>query len=431
MSSALDTSEPIKIGEKLFGSLGPGLITGVSDDDPSGIATYSQVGAQFGYGMLWTLIFSFPLMVAIQEISARIGCVTGRGIAGNIRRQYSSWVLYPVVFILTAVNTINLGADLQAMGAALNLIIGGPESLYCLLFAIITLSLEVLVPYALYVHWLKWLTFALFAYVGTVWAIHVPWAHALSLTFFPSIKLDADFLKMFIAVLGTTISPYLFFWQASQEVEEQHNHHGQRPLGKAPSQATQQIRRIKIDTYVGMGFSNLIAFFIMLTTAATLNANGVFTVQTAAQAAEALRPVAGRFCFLLFSFGIIGSGMLAIPVLAGSAAYGISEAFSWKVGLGRSPSEAKGFYSVIAIATLVGLALTFLKVNPIQSLIWSAVLNGIIATPIMAIMMLMTSNPKVMGMYVLPSRLKIMGWIATIVMFLATIGLLFTSRGCC
>ncbi|MGZ3709792.1 MAG: NRAMP family divalent metal transporter, partial [Bdellovibrionota bacterium] len=314
-----------------------------------------------------------------------------------------------------------------AMGAAMRLLIGGPILLYCVLIAVIALILEVFVPYTQYVRWLKWLTFALFAYAEAVWVIDVPWKKVLHSTLLPSVTLSPEFLKMFIAVLGTTISPYLFFWQASQEVEEQTSHHGEKPLKRAPSQAPGQIQRIKFDTVVGMGFSNLIAFFIMVTTAATLNAHGVVNIQTAAEAAEALRPLAGRFCFLLFSLGLIGSGMLAIPVLAGSAAYGVSEAMNWKTGLERKPKEAKYFYAVIAISTLVGLSLTFLNFNPIQALIWTAVLNGVISSPIMVIMMLLSSNRRVMGDFILSPRLKAAGWFTTIVMFLASLGLFVTG----
>lgn len=420
-------ADPVETVNSFLDTLGPGLITGVSDDDPSGIATYSQVGAQFGYGMLWVLVFSFPLMAAIQEICARIGRVTGRGIAGNIRRHYPRWILYLLIFTLTLVNTINLGADLQAMGAALSLVIGGPIEAYCVLFALIVLILEIFIPYTRYVHWLKWLTFALFAYVGTAWVAHVEWEKALRSTFFPTITFDPDFFKMFVAVLGTTISPYLFFWQASQEVEEQQCHPGEKPLKHSPEKALKNFHRIRVDTYVGMGFSNLIAFFIMLTTAATLHKNGIINIQTAAQAAEALRPLAGRFCFLLFSLGIIGSGLLAIPVLAGSAAYGVSEAMGWRTGLEKKAKEAKGFYGVISVATGIGLTLTFLHINPIQALIWSAVLNGILATPIMVILMLMASSSKVMGSFTLPKGLKIVGWFSTFMMLLATLGLFITG----
>jgi NRAMP (natural resistance-associated macrophage protein)-like metal ion transporter len=397
------------------------FITGVSDDDPSGIATYSQCGAQFGFGMLWTLLFSFPLMVGIQIVSAHLGRVTGRGIAGNIRRHFPKWVLYPVVFILFAVNSLNLGADIQAMAACLRLLIPGSLSLYCIFFAVSALILEIFVPYTFYVRWLKWLTFAMLAYVEVVFVLHVNWGAALKATLIPRFTWNFEQIKMLTAVLGTTISPYLFFWQASQEVEEQQCHEGRLPLKQAPEQAKEELSRIRVDTLTGMGISNLIAFFIMLTTAVTLHAHGVIDIKTAAEAAEALRPVAGKLCFLLFSLGLIGVGMLAVPVLAGSAAYAISEGFHWRVGLERKPKEALHFYAVIAVSTTLGLGLTLLHIDPIKALIWTAVLNGVISAPIMAIMMIMASNRKIMGDFSLSFPLKVMGWGATLVMFLCSV----------
>jgi len=414
--------------DQLLDQLGPGLITGVSDDDPSGIATYSQVGAQFGFQLLWTMLFSYPLMCAIQEISARIGRVTGKGIAGNIRAHYSRKLLYPVIFLLVLANVVNLGADIGAMGAALKLLIGGSAHLYCLLFTLVSVILQIIIPYSKYVRILKWLTFSLLAYVATVFAVHVPWGEALKTTFIPSISLDYTSLQAFIALLGTTISPYLFFWQASEEVEDEEGNAEDKPLLIAPEQAPAQFSRIRFDTLVGMGVSNLIAFFIILTTAVTLHAHGKTDIQTATDAAEALRPIAGNFCFFLFSCGIIGTGLLAVPVLAGSASYAVAETMSWPYGLERQALEARGFYSVIAAATLIGLALNFIGLDPIKALFWTAILNGVISAPLLFVIMMISSNREVMGKFILPRGLKILGWITTIVMTAASIGLLLSSK---
>ncbi|UDL94293.1 divalent metal cation transporter [Lichenihabitans sp. PAMC28606] len=411
---------------KLIEVLGPGLITGASDDDPSGIATYSQVGAQFGYQIGWTMLFSYPLMCAIQEISARIGRVTGRGIAGVLRIHYPAPVLYGLVALLVVANTINIGADLGAMAAALQLLIGGPALVYVLLFGVVSVLLEVFVRYSRYVSVLKWLTVSLFAYVGVAFVVHVPWltvAHALVL---PEIKYNATYLTGIVAVLGTTISPYLFFWQAEEEVEDVKERTGARPLERAPEQAEAEFRRIRTDTYVGMALSNIVALFIIITTAATLNQSGVTDIQTSAQAAEALRPIAGPFVFVIFAAGIIGTGMLALPVLAGSAAYALGETLGWHVGLARKPGRARGFYGVIAAATLVGAALNFTPIDPIKALFWSAVINGIVAVPIMIMMMLLASRADIMGRFALPPLLKGVGWLATLVMGLAAVGMLAT-----
>jgi len=329
--------------------LGPGLITGASDDEPSGIGTYSQVGAQFGYSLLWTMLLSYPLMSAIQEISARIGRVTGRGIAGNLRQYYSRWLTYPIVTLLLIANILNLGADISAMGAALKLLIGGSALVYAALFALASVLLQTFVPYAKYAQFLKWLTLVLFAYVGTVFVVHVPWQQALRGTLLPTIEFKPEYLTALIAVLGTTISPYLFFWQASEEVEEIESSPTEKALKRSPDQAFTQFGRIKADTYTGMAFSNIIAFFIILTTAVTLHAQGKTDIQSAAQAAEALRPVAGDFAFVLFAAGIVGTGLLALPVLAGSAAYAVSGAFDWNASLERKALQAKRFYGVLAV----------------------------------------------------------------------------------
>jgi NRAMP (natural resistance-associated macrophage protein)-like metal ion transporter len=408
--------------------LGPGLITGASDDDPSGIATYSQVGAQFGYGMLWTMLFSYPLMAATQEISARIGRITGVGIAGNIRKYYPKPALYAVVSLLLIANTFNLGADVGAMGAAAKLLLPGPEWVYILSFGIVSLLLQMLVPYTRYVNYLKWLTLALFAYVVTAIVVGEPRWQAIRATFLPSLSFKGAYLTALIAVLGTTISPYLFFWQASEEVEDVTVNAGEKPLKQAQRQAPAQFERIRVDTYFGMAFSNIVAFFIILTTAATLHAHGISDIQTADQAARALEPLAGRFALLLFALGIIGTGLLAVPVLAGSAAYGVSEAFQWRASLEKKPRQATRFYGTIGGATLVGLLLNLVHMNPIKALFWSAVINGVVAAPVMAFMMILTRNPKVMGKFALPLYLRIAGWLATAVMFFASIGMIATLR---
>jgi NRAMP (natural resistance-associated macrophage protein)-like metal ion transporter len=401
--------------------LGPGLVTGAADDDPSGIATYSQVGAQFGYGLAWTMLFSFPLMVAIQAIAARIGCVTGYGIAQNLRRHYSPWLLRFVVLLLLVANVINLGADLGAMGAALGVMIGGPEHLYTALFGVGCVLLEVFTSYARYAALLKWATVSLFAYVAVVFAAHVPWGPALYGTFVPHFVFDAPHAMALVAVLGTTISPYLFFWQAGQEVEEQHRRHV-KPLFITPRDPGAELSRIRTDTIIGMGVSNLIALFIIIATAATLNAGGITDIESSVQAAQALRPVAGEFAFALFAAGIVATGLLAVPVLAGSAAYGVSEVFRWTEGLDRRPREAKAFYATIAVATLGGVALNFIGLDPIKALYWSAVVNGVLAAPLMAVMMVIAMNPRIMGRLTLPRPMLVGGWLATFVMALATLG---------
>lgn len=422
-TSEIATSNPPQQRIGLWKSLGPGLVTGAADDDPSGIATYSQVGAQFGYSLAWTMLFSFPLMAVIQEIAARIGSVTGFGIAQNLRRHYSPWLLRTVVVFLVIANVINLGADLGAMGAALALIIGGHELLYTGLFGVACVVLETFISYARYATILKWATLSLFAYVAVVFAAHVPWTTALYATLVPHFIFDAPHAMALVAVLGTTISPYLFFWQAGQEVEELHRRHV-KPLCIAPRDAGPELARIRTDTIVGMGVSNLIAIFIIFATAATLNAHGVTNIQTSSQAAEALRPIAGQFTFALFAAGIVATGMLAVPILAGSAAYGVSEVFRWTEGLDRRPKEAKAFYATIAGATVCGVALNFSSLDPIRALYWSAVINGVLAAPLMAVMMVVAMNPRIMGRLTLPRSLLVMGWLATAVMALATFGFL-------
>lgn len=406
--------------ESILRSLGPGLVTGAADDDPSGIATYSQIGAQFGYGLAWTMLFSFPLMTVIQEIAARIGCVTGRGIAHNLRRHYPRRLLRAIVLLLVVANVINLGADLGAMGAAVGLLVGGPVQLYTLLFGILCIGLETFLPYARYAAVLKWLTLSLFAYVGVVLVAQVRWDEALAGTLLPRLVLDRDHAMALVAVLGTTISPYLFFWQAGQEVEELQRRHG-KALCIAPREAGREFRRIRMDTIIGMAVSNLIALFIIFATAATLHSAGVTDIQTSAQAAEALRPVAGPFAFALFALGIVATGMLAVPVLAGSAAYGVSEALGWSEGLDRRPKEARGFYGVIAVATLAGAAISMSPLDPVKALYWSAIVNGILAAPVMAVMMLIATNRRAMGRLTLSPAMRVLGWLATAAMAAASI----------
>ena len=407
----------------LLKALGPGLVTGAADDDPSGIATYSQVGAQFGYGLAWVMLFSYPLMAVTQAISARIGCVTGRGIAQNIRRHYPRWLLELVVFVLLVANVANLGADLGAMGAALQLLIGGPLLLYTAGFAVMSVLLEVFLSYARYASILKWMTLSLFSYVAVVFTVRVPWGEALFGTFVPAFMLDGAHAMALVAVLGTTISPYLFFWQASQEVEEQLRKTA-KPLYVTPAEAGPELTRMSIDTWVGMGISNLIALFIIIATAATLNASGVTDIQTTSQAAEALRPIAGELTFVVFAAGIVGTGLLAVPVLAGSAAYAVCKSFDWVEGLDHTLKDARAFYAVITLATFLGLGLNFIGFDPMRALYWSAVLNGLLAAPLMSTMLLIATNRKIMGSLVIGRWLQAVGWLATAVMLVASIAFL-------
>ena len=401
--------------------LGPGLITGAADDDPSGIATYSQVGAQFGYGLAWTMLFSLPFMIVIQEISGRIGCVTGRGIAANLRRHYPPWLVRSIVLLLLVANVVNLGADLGAMGAALTLLLGGNPKLYTVGFGILCVVAEIFIPYAPYAGVLKWLTLTLFAYVAVVFTVHVPWDEALFATLVPHLRFDAVSATAMVAVLGTTISPYLFFWQSALEVEDL-NRRGVRPLCRTPREAGPQFARIRTDTVVGMGVSNVVAIFIIFATAATLHANGVTDIQTSAQAAEALRPIAGIFTFALFALGILGTGLLAVPVLAGSAAYALAETFQWSEGLDRRLRQAKAFYATLSVATLAGVALNFTALDPVKALYWAAVVNGILAAPVMAALMLVASNGRIMGRLGLSTPMRVGGWLATAIMVIASIG---------
>jgi NRAMP (natural resistance-associated macrophage protein)-like metal ion transporter len=421
-------SRPNKPGVRLakdetgnfLSKLGPGLITGAADDDPSGIGTYSQVGAQFGYGLSWSLLFSLPFMTVIQDVAAQIGSVTGRGIAANLRRHYPRPLLWSAVSLLLIANIINLGADLSAMGAVMQLLVGGEVVVYTLAFGIICLLLEIFLSYRRYAAVLKFTTLSLFAYVAVVFTVGVPWGRALKSLVIPNIEWTAAFATGFIAILGTTISPYLFFWQAAQEIEEEKRSHS-KPLYASPRAAGPEMARIRRDTLIGMSFSNLVAIFIVFAAAATLHAKGITTIETAAEAAEALRPVAGPFAFALFAFGIIGTGLLAVPVLAGSAAYAVSEMFARPASLDSKPAKARLFYGTIAVTTLAGALLQTLGVNPVRALYWSAVINGLLAAPLMVLMMLIVRNPRAMGRLTLKRRAAMLGWAATGVMILATV----------
>lgn len=420
-----ETKRPVSrnSGAALFRLLGPGLVTGAADDDPSGIATYSQAGAQFGYGLLWTIFLTIPFMIAIQLVSALIGRVTGKGLAANVMEVAPRGVVLALVLLLVIANTFNIAADIAAMAEALSLVIGGLNHEHALIFAATSTLLQVFVPYQRYSPVLKFLTLALFAYVATAFTVKIPWGTALLATVWPKAHIDAGYFMMVVAVLGTTISPYLFFWQASQEVEEMHRGRVSRPLRDLVKGGAPELDRIRIDTAVGMIFSNAIAFFIVLTTASVLNANGVTNINSASQAAEALRPLAGDFTFLLFALGIIGTGLLAIPVLAGSAAYGVAEAFGWHATLEAKAPDAAGFYGIIAAATVIGFALGFTGIDAIHMLVWSAVLNGIVAVPIMAMMMVIVANPRLMGRFSARRWLVALGWVGTALMAVAVLAL--------
>ena len=407
-------NEPAKT--RLKDILGPGLITGASDDDPSGIATYSQAGAQFGYGLGWTMIVTYPLMSAVQMISARIGRTTGHGLAGNLRRYYPTWLTTLLVSLLLIANTINIGADLGAMADATSLVTGAHPALFLIAFAAFCALSEVFMRYANYVRVLKWLTLALLAYVIALFLVDVPWPAALHGIVVPDVALDSAALTMIVAIFGTTISPYLFFWQASEEAEEVQNHDDRHPLKRFPKEGKSELRRIELDTLAGMAASNLVALAIILTTAATLNANGITDINTSAEAAEALRPVAGPNASIIFALGIVGTGLLAVPVLAGSAAYAIGEALKWPVGLDCKPKRAKTFYGTIVAATAIGALMNFTPINPIKALFWSAVINGIVAVPVMAVMMTLSTRSAIMGRFTVHGPLRFFGWLATAAM---------------
>ncbi len=398
---------------RLFKILGPGLITGASDDDPSGIATYAQAGAQFGYSLGWSLVYSLPLMIAVQMISARIGRTTGRGLAGILRLYYPNWLLQGAVGLLLIANTINLGADLGAMGDALELILPGPTWLYVIFFGSLCIAMQVLFSYSRYVSILKWLSLSLFSYVATLAVVHVDWKVMALQSFIPHITWNNALLPTVVAVFGTTISPYLFFWQSSEEAEDVRHYPAREKLLSAPEQGKSALDRIGIDTFIGMSFSNVIALAIMTTAGATFYVSGNHDIQSSAQAAKALEPLAGHFAAFVFTLGILGTGLLAVPVLAGSAAYAVGEALKWPVGFGRQVQEAKAFYAAVVLATLVGMIINFSGINPIKALFWSAVLNGVVAVPIMVIMMLMAARQDILGRFAIKGWLQLLGWIAT------------------
>jgi NRAMP (natural resistance-associated macrophage protein)-like metal ion transporter len=404
--------------------LGPGLITGAADDDPSGIATYSQTGARFGLETLWTLWLTYPLMVAMQYVSALIGRVTGAGLASNIRKRYPAPVLYAIIAALFVANTINLGADIGAMGEAMRLLVGGRSIVWSVVIAIVAMILIVALSFHAYARLLKYLTLSLFAYAAVLLFAKIAWADVARSLVLPHLQWNNDYLTAIVAIFGTTISPYLFFWQASHEVEQQKHERDEQPLKRAPHQADVQLRRVRVDTLIGMGVSNVVAFCIMLTGAAVLHAHGINDIDSAAQAAKALEPVAGKWSFVLFALGIIGTGMLAIPTLAGSTAYAVAETFKWPKGLNKHFFQASGFYAIIGVGTVLGVLLNAFEFNPMTALYWSAVINGVVAVPLMVIIMLLSGTPAVMGRFTASTKLKWSGWLATVVMALAALAMI-------
>lgn len=413
--------------KKLFQKLGPGFITGASDDDPSGIATYSQTGALFGYSQLWTALFTFPFMTVIQEMCGRIGLVTGKGLAAIIRKHYPKSVLYFAVSLLVMANTINIGADLGAMAASVQLLINVPILTLLISITVICVLLQVLIPYHVYANILKYLTLSLFAYVITAFVVQQDWPLILKATVMPEISFHKEYLLNIVALLGTTISPYLFFWQASEEVEEEVENGKLRTMGiGTPKFNKRDIKNLRFDTIIGMFFSNLVMFFIILTTASTLGKHGITDIQSADQAAQALQPLAGNFAYILFAFGIIGTGLLAIPVLAGSTAYAVSEAVGWKTGLYRKFNKAHGFYGVIMGATIIGLLMNFTSIPPFKLLYYTAVLNGLCAVPLLVLILLISNNKSIMSKHTNGIFSNIMGVCITGIMALCAVALLIS-----
>jgi len=413
-----------RLKEHPLARVGPGLITGVADDDPSGIATYSQAGAQFGFDMLWTMPLAFPLMAAIQSMCGRIGRVTGKGLAANIKGAFPPIVLKAVVFLLLIANTLNIAADVAAMGEVAELVTGLNRHAMTLAFVLGTIGLQIFIPYHRYVGFLKWLTLSLLAYAGVLLTVHIPWGEVAWRTFAPNLTFDSDAATTVVGVFGTTISPYLFFWQASEEVEDMMAHKGERALVSDPDAAVIELRRIRWDTWSGMFYSDITAYFIILATAATLHAAGLTHIETAAQAASALRPLAGDFAYALFALGILGVGLIGVPVLAGSAAYAVCEAMEWKWGLERKATDARGFYGVIAVSVLLGLVIQYSPISPMRALFWSAVINGVVAVPLMAVIIVLVSRKSVMGAYTSGKSIIVLGWIATAIMAAASIRML-------
>jgi NRAMP (natural resistance-associated macrophage protein)-like metal ion transporter len=417
-----------RLKEHPLARVGPGLITGVADDDPSGIATYSQAGARFGLDMLWTMPLAFPLMSAIQSICARIGRVTGKGLAANIKSAFPPIVLKIVVTLLLIANTLNIAADVAAMGEVAELVTGLGRHTMTAVFVFGTLVLQVFVPYHRYVVFLKWLTLSLLAYAAVLFTVHVPWADVVQRTVLPRIKLDADTAAVVVGVFGTTISPYLFFWQASEEVEEMHANASSVPLLNDASTAPEELRRIRWDTWSGMFYSDITAYFIILATAVTLNVAGIRDITTAAEAASALKPLAGKFASFLFAIGILGVGLIGVPVLAGSGAYALAEAMGWNSGLENKATDARGFYGIISLSVLVGLVIQYSPISPMKALFWSAVINGVIAVPLMAVILLLARKKSVMGDFIASKPIVILGWIATIVMGVAALYMFFPAK---
>jgi NRAMP (natural resistance-associated macrophage protein)-like metal ion transporter len=419
-AAVTDAKRRVELG---VGRLGPGLITGAADDDPSGIATYSQAGAQFGLNILWSVVLAYPLMVAVQVISARIGRVTGKGLAANLLEVLPQSAVVALALLLFAANTINIGADIAAMGAAAELLVGGGAVAFTIFAAAISLLLQVFVPYHAYVKYLKWLTLVLFAYVGVAFAVHIDWLEVVRSVVAPDIQFSAAWVTVIVAVFGTTISPYLFFWQTAEEIEDMELKHQSDLRHMTRPAARHQLRRVAIDTFTGMAISDLISFFIILTTAVTLHRSGITDIQTSAQAANALRPIAGPLAFLLFSLGIIGTGFLAVPVLAGSTGYAVAEAFGLPKGLEKTPREAKAFYGVIVASMVIALGSIWLPIDPIKMLFWSAVINGVVSVPILGAMMVLARSRHQMGIYVANPWQRILGWAAAAVMAAAVIAM--------
>jgi NRAMP (natural resistance-associated macrophage protein)-like metal ion transporter len=415
---------------RIFRVLGPGLITGAADDDPSGIATYSQTGAQFGYGQLWTALFLYPFMTAVQEACARIGAVTKKGIAQVIRENYSKKILFVAVTLILIANTVNIGADIGAMASAVRLIIPVPFVIITLFFTALMLLLEIWIPYKTYAHILKWLAASLLVYPIVVFMVHEPWHEILLATFLPHMNFSFAFLFILVGVAGTTISPYMFFWQASEEVEEEITD----GIEKRSGVSKKFIKNMRLDNALGMFISDFITWCIILATATVLHASGVTNIATASDAAKALAPLVHTFPYsgflaeLIFAIGIVGLGLLAVPVLAGSAAYALSEAFSWHEGLYRKFREAHGFYGVITVATLIGLAINFVGVDPIKALIVTAVLNGVVAVPLIALITMISSNKKIMGEHRSGWLSKTFLWATFVLMLAAAIGMFVTLR---
>ncbi len=401
--------------------VGPGLVTGVADDDPSGIVTYSQAGAQFGFNMLWTMPLAYPLMATIQVLCARIGRVTGRGLSANMKIAFHPLILISLVLLLLIANILNIAADIAAMGEVAQLVTGVNWHIMTFVFVLLTVALQIFIPYRHYVFFLKWLSLSLLAYGAVLFTVHVPWSKVIWSTFFPSFTWNGESAAVVVGIFGTTISPYLFFWQASQEVEDMHLRNEVSLFDGGRADAKMELRRIQWDTWSGMLYSNVAAYCIILATGVTLHAAGIYDINTAAQAASALRPLAGEFAFLLFALGILGVGLMGVPVLAGSAAYALSEVFGWRSSLEDSATQASKFYSIIAVSVLGALLIQYSPISPMKALFWSAVINGIVAVPLMIAIMLLSSKTSLMGFYVASPAMKILGWLATGIMAVAAI----------